>query len=248
MANIDIEELIKLKQEQNLTNKAIAEYYNSKGIIISVSHVYNLLRKYFWAQGQDVPKVKKEPENNISGIEIKDIAELKEKGLSYQDISDHYEGKITLAKVSQVLNEYYSSLNKNVPKTKRDIDLIPIEDILALRNKNLSYAKICEYYSSLGFNINFYDVDYKIKDYYEEKGEQIPEIDTNEITTKNLLSLRSTGMTYKQISDYFDGKITASVVGSRINRYNKSQVNKISYPKQKRGAKRKNLNRCRCIR
>lgn len=50
MANIDIEELIKLKQEKNLTNKAISEYYNSKGVIISTSHVYNLLRKYFWAK------------------------------------------------------------------------------------------------------------------------------------------------------------------------------------------------------
>lgn len=55
-------------------------------------------------------------------------------------------------------------------------------------------------------------------------------------------------MTYKQISDYFDGKITASSIGSRITRYNKSQVNGITYPSPKRGPKRKILNRCRYIR
>ena len=122
---IKIEELVKLKEE-GLTDNAIAEYFTSQGIKISRSSVTNRLNEYYKAQGREKPRTIEKPKGRPrSIINIKEVIQLRGKGLTYKAIEEVFASKgikISGDTIARKLNEYYKSQG-NVKTENNIVDI-----------------------------------------------------------------------------------------------------------------------------
>lgn len=120
-----MQEMVRLKDER-MTDANIARYFTQKGKEISSSTVGNILREYYDSKGKIKPSgkstVKRERKIILTEEETKKLAELKEHGFTYEQISKYFKDKgrtISTYVVSKRLLEYYEKHGKPKPKRVR---------------------------------------------------------------------------------------------------------------------------------
>ena len=145
------EEVVKLKEE-GLSNRQILEYYKQKGINVGIGVVAQRCKEVYDELGLgEVPK------NRRREIIIPDeeLFELRERRLSYKQIVKYYKEKgitVSATTIENRCKQIYSERGIQNPITKNVVN-ISDEEIIALREKKLSFRKISEYYKEKGIQV-----------------------------------------------------------------------------------------------
>ena len=170
------EELIKLK-EKGMSYERIADYYNEKGIKVTVETIESRCKKAFEKRKKKMPSTKKK-------IEVLDeeIYQLREQGMSYERIVEYYSKKgieITHQAIGYRCKKIYEEKGKEEPKAKKgkkERDDVTNEELYELREKGMKYEEIVKYFEEKGIKISQSQVCKRCKKIYEEKGEDAPKV------------------------------------------------------------------------
>ncbi len=202
------------EREKGTSYKAIAEYFEKKGKKISPSTIKKRCKEIYMAKREKEPKTKYIP-RKISEELDDEIFELREKRLSYKQISEYFEKqgkKVSLDKIRAKCKKIYKKRNKREPKANWRAEVISdISDneIYELRKKGVTYQAISEYFEEQGKKIDQIKVSERCKEIFEEKGEKQPNLylkQSIDISYSELYEQREKGLTYAEISEYFKGK------------------------------------------
>jgi len=218
---IDIEELVYLK-EQGLSDEEVARELNRQGRVIASNTVSKRLISYYKAKGIKKPnqtpngRVKRNRRKKIN-ISIEKIAQLKEQGMSYVKIAKYLreeEGiNVSLSNIYRRLGEYYKSVGK---KTQKDIE---IEDILKLKEKGMSAAKIVKYFKEeKGIMVCEETIRKRLTEYYKSIGEERLQ-ERKILPMDEIIMLRQKGLSVKKIVQYLKQKdinVSESTIYKRL--------------------------------
>ena len=174
---ISDEEIFELRQQGNSYDD-IVNYYKEKGIKISKESISKKCKRIYAEKGIREPKLKpfsKRKESTLRKlVSEEDIYELKEAGLTYQEISDYYKKKkieINLNLISTICNEIYAKKGKKIPKVIKKEEIPTSDDkIFELREKGFSYKQIADYYRENGVEIGLCSIRNRCVRIYSEKG------------------------------------------------------------------------------
>ena len=234
--NVPIEELVELK-EQGLSYVRISKYYKLQEIQISPTTIERKIKGYYQDKGEKIPKTKKIKKTRIN-IPIEQLVQLKEQGNSYAKISKYYELqgiKISIGAIAKRVKDYYESEGKEVPKSKKTID-ISVAELVELKEQGKSYEEISEFYKEKGINISRATVGDRLKNYYESQGKKVPRgKEVEEISIEKLVGLKEQGNSYAKISQYYESQgiqISSAAIGKRLKAYYESQGKEV--PKGKK--------------
>ena len=169
---IDIEELARLKEEAEMTDKEISEYLERAGINKSKSAVFQMLREYYQSQGKEKPKIKR----NLT-IDILTLIRLKEeKGMSDKDIVDYLNEnaiEISESSINIRLMQYYNSPEGDRTNIKLGIILNGEKLAKIKESQNMSNKEISEYFQEMGISINSCHIDTTLIQYYTAQGKEV---------------------------------------------------------------------------
>ena len=169
---IDIEELARLKEEAEMTDKEISEYLERAGINKSKSAVFQMLREYYQSQGKERPKIKR----NLT-IDILTLIRLKEeKGMSDKDIVDYLNEnaiEISESSINIRLMQYYNSPEGDRTNIKLGIILNGEKLAKIKESQNMSNKEISEYFQEMGISISSCHIDTTLIQYYTAQGKEV---------------------------------------------------------------------------
>lgn len=182
-----LDEELAILKEQGMSCEEIAEHCKRKGIEISGQIVNKRLKSYYEAQGKKMPKVHKGGNQRIA-IQDKELARLKETGMSCEEIAEYYKKKdieISRQTIYKRLKLYYEAQGKEMPKAKRGFEQgkkmprvrrMDIEDRewASLKEQGMSYREIVEYYKEKVTTISSTMENNRLKSYYEEQEKEMP--------------------------------------------------------------------------
>ena len=226
--NIPIEEMVKLKEEQGLSDKKIAEYFSNRGQPISMLTVLKKLQKYYASQGRKKPIITKKID-----IPVKEMANLKDQGQTYAEIARQFsksDRSISDSIVRNRLKQYYDSQKKEIPIQTKRIN-ISIEEMVNLKEQGLSDRQIAQIFTLRGKKISRSMVCTKLRQYYKsqqkEKPKAIIKMATS-ISNEEIVALKEQGLSNAAIARYFTqhGKpISATAINKRLTKYDQLQEN-----------------------
>ena len=240
------EEIYKLRN-QGMTYKEIMEYFEKKGVKISIKTLSVRCKKIYKEKGQEEPKIK----NRINEATDEEIYKLREQKMTYKEMMEYFEKKgvkISIHTLWVRCKKIYKEKGKDEPKIKRKnmVKEATDEEIYELREQGMTYERIVEYYNTKGIKITHQAIGYRCKKIYKEKGEEEPkekEIKKrNSVTNEEIYKLRKQGMTYKEIAKYFNNKgipITRVTIGKRCKKIYKEKGEE--EPKEKEIKKRNSV-------
>lgn len=163
----------------------------------------------------------------MKNIDIQQLVQLKERGLSDRKISNLLEEqgiKISSATINKKLNIYYNSIGKAKPKAVRKDKLdIPIEQLIELKKQNLSDKKIADLLSNGKRKISMTKVNKLLRAYYQSIEEKKPRARTYTDIEK-LVQLKEQGMSDRKISDILSNEginVSIEVINSMLRKYYK---------------------------
>ena len=204
---ISDEEIYKLSEE-GLSDRKITQYFNEQGIKVN----YVTIKK----RSKEIYKKKYEEEFNVKGrnrsqITDEEIYKLREEGLSYQIIERYFNEqgkKVSDVTIQKRCQKIYKEKGKKEPEVKRKNKIeITDEEIYRLREGELSYKKIAQYFNEQGIKVSFSTIKNRCKEIYEKKGEEEPKVKTEnkiQISDEEIYMLREQGWTYRKIAKYFN--------------------------------------------
>lgn len=214
---IDIKEIVKLK-EQGMSERAIRDELNKKGIKVSHSKVHEELVKYY---GKNcIPGPKRKLDDNI-----KDIYEFKEQGMSYEEIKDELNKKgiqISLRHLERVIKKYYKEIGKDVPRADSNKIKLDIEELLRLRNQGMSEVLITKHMNDKGISVSCTTINKRLNDYYKKMGmvKTKPRLEIPNI--EEVVAMKKQGMSSIAIQKVLNDrglKISLTTLDKRLNEY-----------------------------
>ena len=204
-SKITDEKIFELR-EQGLTYKKIAEELTNQGEKIDRSVIKARCKKIYEKKRMEEPKAKREQKTKI--ITDEEIFKLREKGLSYEKISEELTNqgkKISFNTIRLRCKKIYEEKGMEEPKVKRKQKTkITDEEIFKLREKGLSYEKIAEELTNQGKKISSNTIRLRCKKIYEEKGKEEPETKCKQnlqITDEEIFELSEKGLSYRKIAE-----------------------------------------------
>ena len=150
---------------------------------MSKSTIYNRCKFIYAKKGivehRAPRKVKNRSHFIRSQVSEEEIYQLKQKGLTYKEISEYYEKKgvkISSNYISSICMDIYTKNGEKPPKAMK-FRKIPIsdEEIFELREKGLFYKEIQDYYSRKGIKISIPTLQKRCEKIYAEKGMELPQ-------------------------------------------------------------------------
>ena len=217
LKSVETSKLVSLK-EQGMSYTEIANFFIEQGIRASYATVYQRLYRYYKTIGQEEPK-------STNVISDEQLYQLKEKGLTYREISEYLKSQgiqISDAAVNYRLNKYCQKTGKQKPNLRRAN--VTDEQLYELREKGLAYREISEYLKNEGVKISCAAVSLRLNEYCKKTGKPKPNPGARRIkvTDEQLYELKENGLADKEIVEYLrDQGIEISTRGVRykINRY-----------------------------
>lgn len=208
------------KREEGRTYQEIADYFKGKGIHVTRETIRSRCATIYKEKGVDEPtaKYKRKFVRAIDKIPEDEIYTLKEQGLTYKQIANYYcEKGINISEnlISEKCHNIYVKLGKKVKRAyAKEKIIIPIEEIIELREKRLSYKEISKYFKEKGIEVSLCTIQARCKEYYKKVGRKEPIarriIDPDKkmkpvipITGEEVFLLREKGLSYEQIREYF---------------------------------------------
>lgn len=212
--------------------KEISDRLKQEGKKVSADTLSKKCRKLYNGKRAPSAKIK---------ISSEQIYELREQGMSYEDISKYFNEQginISTMTICRRCKDIYNEKGKveqratYKAKSKKSISN---EEIYNLREKNMSYNEIAKSLNSQGKQISVATIRERCKKIYEENGKKEPMIDPNRNMTYRRLdeeekgidindeiyTLRKQGLSYKAISKKLEEqgiKITSVTICSRCKR------------------------------
>lgn len=204
------EEIFNLKQSR-YTYKKIQEFYQEKGIKLSIAYIVKVCKEE--CQKRGIRKLKKGISETMRKYDEEEIFNLREKKLSYQKIADYITKKYGISVSYQAIRTVCKKIYKNkkmseprIPRNKAKKVNICDEEIIALKRKGYSYKQMVPQFKSVGKKCS--------KSFLSRKGKSIFGVLHNglhtgvDIRTANpqvvknaLINLKNTkGATQKQIN------------------------------------------------
>ena len=190
-------------------------------------------------------------------ISDEEIYELREKKMTYKEISEYFAKKRKKISPSQLCNrckKIYAKKGKKEPKVKRKnkrinkrINGISDEEIYELREQKMTYKEISEFFAKKRKKISPSQLCRRCKKIYAKKGKKEPKVKRkinkriNGATDEEIYELREQKMTYKEISEFFAKKriqISNTTIDGRCKKIYKEKGKE--EPKVKRINKRIN--------
>ena len=204
-------------RERKLSYDDIVEYYKEKGIKVTKETIRKRCKRIYAEKGIEEPKVKRKNSHQRKSIRFKipdeEIIYLKEHGLTNIQIMEYYKQKginIGISNINKKCKEAYQKLGESkIPKNRGLKIIIPEDEIIKLREKNISYAEIAEYYKERGIQVSPSTIENGCKEIYKGRGIENPgrkkkhEID---IPDDLLIALRKMNYSYKKIVKFFKEK------------------------------------------
>ena len=143
---------------------------------------------------------------------------LFEKGVSFPDMARYFEKigkKITAQRLNMVVHEIYESRGEKAPKRSKKVIKEPkksqfksvtekdYKTILELREDNMSYEQMANYFKENGYKISAGTIGKLCKSIYKEKGKEEPKLKKRvpSFINKKIFTLKEQGLTYKQIQE-----------------------------------------------
>ena len=168
---------IYILKKSGLSYEEISEYYFDKGIVVSSMTIGRRCRKIFAERGEVVPDLRSIGKTEITKNEIFD---LREQGLSYRQISEHFKIQginISISTVRNMCKEAYASMNEidSLAQESR-IGEIPEQRIFELREQGLAIEKMCLELQKEGYNISKGTLRNICIEIYARKGIKQPEV------------------------------------------------------------------------
>lgn len=172
--------------------------------------IFEVLTEY----EQKIGKKIKRPKKIIKELYYEELFNLREEGLTYDEISEYLSAKVGINisrnMVRYLVKEIYKSKGLDIPKAKSNLRRIKIDEekIYELREEGYSYEEIANYFRNEGIDLNSHTIDIRCKQIYKSKGKEEPKAKwkkKNEIsdsTKEKIYELRKKGYTYKKISEY----------------------------------------------
>lgn len=161
------------------------------------------------------------------------LKELREKGLTYQEISDHIERtKGIKISVSTICKRMKSIMPKETNQTKNEVSE---EQLKALREQGLTYREISEYLNSIGIEISLGLARTRIMQIYAKEGKKEPKAnikykkspELEQITDEELQELRKSGLSTGKIHRYYTEKgikVSRQWIWIRLKRIEEKQA------------------------
>lgn len=171
-AKISDEELLKFRK-QGMTCNAISNEYKKKGIEISERKIGERLKEYYIKHGKkDQAKSLKKGTKHARKFSIteKELADLKEKRLSYKDISEYYKKQgveISEDIIQRILKKYYDLQGRRVPVATR-LD-VSDEEIVKLSKEGMTCREIHEHFEKNKISISMATIYNRLKKYREKE-------------------------------------------------------------------------------
>ena len=247
---ISDEELFELR-EKGMTYRQMMNYFDNKGIKISISTIDRRCKRIYELKGKIDKKSRenydrrkettkknnpKQPERDkhkkMNTIQMykeqlgEDIYELRNKGLSYREITDIFNEdhkKISFGAVRYICKQVYDEKGEKEPEYRHIKDTeVSDEEIFMLREQKMTFRAISEYYKEQGIDISYETIRKRCKEIYSTKGEKEPKIrrkKPREPEFKNrVFELRENGLSYVEIEKELrnDGEIITTNTISNI--------------------------------
>ena len=177
---ISNEEIYGLR-EQRYTYQEISNYFKNKGINISAKTIQKICKKTYQEKGQE------EPVLGVKARKIKisdeEIYNLREQGLSYNEIKEYYEYKgieVSYSTIAARCKKIYEEKGKQDPnvkkRTRKEEIKIPDEELYNLREQGLTYKEIAKIFNKKGIKVSYSTIRTRCKKTYIEKRKEEPNI------------------------------------------------------------------------
>ncbi len=146
-------------------------------------------------------------------ISDEEIYKLRKKGLSYKKIEKYFDDKgiiVTAQTIRNKCKKIYKDKGEKEPEliVKRSIP-ISDEKIYTLREQELSYEKIAQYFKGKGIKVSPTTIEKRCKEIYKDKGKKEPKLRVerkNPIPDEEIYELRKKGLSYKKIGENLNNK------------------------------------------
>ena len=120
------EEIFNLR-EKGLSYESIAIYFRNKGIEVSFQTIKNRCEEIYTKKGKEIPKLS----NKTKIIDDEELFNLREMGLSYEEIKKYYYTKgieVSRQRIFQKCKKIYAEKGKEEPKGKIIVNRMKIPD------------------------------------------------------------------------------------------------------------------------
>ena len=199
-----------------MTHKEIAKYFNDKGIPITRVTIAKRCKTIYIEKGKEEPKAKKGKKER-DDVTNEELYELREKGMKYEEIVKYFEEKgikISQSQVCKRCKKIYEEKGEEEPKAKRGrkaISGVTDEEIYELSEQGLLHEEIAQYFNDKGIHITGATIGKRCKEIYKEKGKKEPKTkrgrkERKDVTNEEIYELRKQGMTYGDITKYYNEK------------------------------------------
>ena len=199
-------------REQGMSYERIAEYYSIKGIKITYSTIGYRCKKIYKEKGQEEPKIK----NRINEATNEEIYKLREQKMTYKEMMEYFEKKRVKISINTLwvrCKKIYKEKGKEEPKIKRKnmVKEATDEEIYELREQGMTHKEIAKYFNDKGIHITGVTIGKRCKEIYKEKGKKEPKTkrgrkERKDVTNEEIYELRKQGMTYGDITKYYNKK------------------------------------------
>lgn len=186
---------------------------------ITLEELYNFISQYRTEDGNRLDRPGKSGKNYIDEDKNKrfkdysdetreEIYELREEGKSYKEIANILNEKgikisrSTVVKISDMLYEDKKKIDKRKQIFKPELE----EEIYELKKKGMSNKKIIKYFNEKGIDINVSEISYRFRKMCKAKGDEqykYLSVYKKDVDNETILALRTQGMTYHEISNYY---------------------------------------------
>ncbi len=156
-------------REKRYTYEKIVEYLKEQGINESLKSVRRICKIVYAEKGKEEPRGSN---NNIIKIDKNELYELKEQGLAYREIVNHYKKKgiqVSITTLCKNCKKIYDEKNEKVNVKK--CESLDRELVFSLREKLFTYKEIAQYIKeNYGIDVPVSTVYATCKKIYKEKG------------------------------------------------------------------------------
>ncbi len=198
---------------------------------ITLEDLYYFLNQYRTKDGDKLtrpgkPRNNKEKSKEYNDEICEEIYEMREKGKTYRDITNilNQKGiKISCSTVIRISDKLYNDKNK-IDKRKYEFFSKLETEIYELMKNGMSYEEIKNHFNKKGIEISINGIEYRCRKINKAMGEEqykyLRKCKTD-IDNETILLLRTHGMTYHEISDYYRSngiKVSHETIRQRLKK------------------------------
>ena len=239
------DEKIRELRNQGYSYRKIVKYFQENGNEVSISTINNRCKKIYGSL-ENIPKaIFRLGNNTLADKYGEEIYRLSQQDLSYTEIRNILNAKgikISLTSVTLIADKVYREKGEEKKYVFIMKKGITVEKIFELRESEMSYQEISDYYKSIGIEVSASSILRYCKQIYSNKNKKEPKKvngrKRKDISDEEIYELKNKGYSYEKIAEYYTKKgieVSISTIAKRCQKIFKKRGEKVHREKKNIG-------------